>query len=46
MEDWKKKIEDSARDMKVPDSLQPGRIEEKLYKKSTDRKSTRLNSSH
>lgn len=37
MEDWKKKIEDSARDMKVPDSLQPGRIEEKLYKKSTIR---------
>ena len=34
MEDWKKKIEDSARDMKVPDSLQPDRIEEILHKKS------------
>lgn len=30
MEDWKKKIEDSASNMKVPDSLQPDRMEERL----------------
>lgn len=30
MEDWKKKIENSASNMKVPDSLQPDRMEERL----------------
>lgn len=33
MEDWKKKIEDSAKNLEVPDSLRPERIEERLDRK-------------
>lgn len=33
MKEWKKKIEDSARDLEVPESLRPDKIEEKLKHK-------------
>ena len=33
MEDWKKKIEDSARDLEVPDSLRPEQIGDRLEQK-------------
>lgn len=33
MEDWKKKIEDSAKDLEVPESLRPERVEETIGRK-------------